>query len=127
MTCVWTGILGSLTNEDFKRWNISKPHPADFVIFLRQNNSLTPEIIWNGQTLSAKAQDENYRAIMEIDHKTIGNGYLCSTCEPVLFLVSHLFFVDIVHNYMGHQMYYKHPSPKRILKFASSSSHFSRA
>ena len=125
MTCFWKGILKNLSDDDFKKYNINKPKNKDFVIFLKNHNSKTINVEWNNQKLSQKQLEENFTHIKDFDSNSINEGYLCSTCEPFLFLVSHLFEVNINHNYCGHLMKYKINDNSRLINFNSNKSHFS--
>ena len=125
MTCFWDGILKRLSNEDFKKFNINKPRNKDFVVFLKNHNTKTTNVKWNNEKLTEKQLEENFTHIKDFNVKSIGGGYLCSTCEPFLFLVSHLFNVNINHNYCGHVMKYRINDKNRILNFKSNKGHFS--
>jgi hypothetical protein len=125
MTCFWDGILKRLSNEDFKKFNINKPRNKDFVVFLKNHNTKTTNVKWNNEKLTEKQLEENITHIKDFNVKSIGGGYLCSTCEPFLFLVSHLFNVNINHNYCGHVMKYRINDKNRILNFKSNKGHFS--
>jgi hypothetical protein len=125
MTCFWDGILKRLSNEDFKKFNINKPRNKDFVVFLKNHNTKTTNVKWNNEKLTEKQLEENFTHIKDFNINSIGGGYLCSTCEPFLFLVSHLFNVNINHNYCGHVMKYRINDTNRILNFKSNKGHFS--
>lgn len=126
MTCFWDGILHHLKDEDFQRvFQINKPSNKNFVKILKTNLRKTKDIIWNGETLTNKQLEENYEHIKDFNVDSIHGGYLCSTCEPFLFLVCELFKMNINHNYCGHMMSYKVTSPIRTLNFKSNSGHFS--
>ena len=128
MTCFWDGILHNLTNEDFQRtFQINKPTNTNFVNLLKNNLRKTKDLTWNGETLSENQLNENYEHIRDFDVNSIHNGYLCSTCDPFLFLVCELFNIDINHNYCGYLMKYKVRNPIKQLNFKSDSGHFSAA
>ena len=126
MTCFWDGILHHLKDEDFQRvFQINKPTNKNFVKILKSNLRKTKNIIWNGETLTDKQLEENYEHIKDFNADSIHGGYLCSTCEPFLFLVCELFKMNINHNYCGHMMSYKVNNSIRTLNFKSNSGHFS--
>ena len=77
--------------------------------------------------LSKKQLQENYHHIIEFNPNTINSGYDCSICDPFLFLVSHLFQVDINHDYNGHLMRYRVPNSFKLLNFRSNTGHFQTA
>ena len=84
----------------------------------------TKDIKWNGETLTDKQLEENFEHIRDFNVNSIGGGYLCSTCDPFLFLVCQLFQVDINHNYRGYMMRYRITNPIKTLNFESNSGHF---
>ena len=126
MTCFWDGILHNLTNEDFQRtFKINKPNNKNFVNLLKQNLKKTKDLTWNGEALTDNQLNENYEHIRDFNVNSIHNGYLCSTCDPFLFIVCELFNVDINHNYCGHMMKYRTKNPIKTLNFKSNRGHFS--
>ena len=126
MTCFWDGILHHLKEEDFQRvFQIKKPNNKNFVKLLKDNLKKTKDIKWNGETLTDKQLEENFEHIRDFNVNSIGGGYLCSTCDPFLFLVCQLFQVDINHNYRGYMMRYRITNPIKTLNFRSNSGHFS--
>ena len=109
----------------FESFQINKPNNKNFVKILKSNLRKTKDIIWNGETLTNKQLEENYEHIKDFNVDSIYGGYLCSTCEPFLFLVCELFKMNINHNYCGQLMSYKVTNPIRTLNFKSNSGHFS--
>ena len=124
MTCFWDGVLNTLTNKDFEKFNFRKMPNSEFVLFLKKFNKKTENVIWNSEKFSKKQLDENFTHIKDFDYKSIRNGYDCSVCDPFLILICELFNVSIIHNYRGHTMNYQHSNPKRVLRFGSNSGHF---
>ena len=126
MTCFWDGILHHLKDEDFQRiFQINKPNNKNFVELLKTNLRKTKDIIWNGYTLTDKQLEENYEHVKDFNINSIRSGYLCSICDPFLFLVCELFRVDINHKYCGYNMTYRVKNPTKTLNFKSNSGHFS--
>ena len=126
MTCFWDGILHHLKEEDFQRvFQISKPNNKIFVKLLKDNLRKTKNIKWNGESLTDQQLKENFAHIKDFDENSIQGGYLCSTCDPFLFLVSELFNVNINHNYCGYLMKYTNTQPIKTLNFKSNRGHFS--
>jgi hypothetical protein len=116
MTCVWEGIKNRLhlnmgTYELFK--------------FIQGNNRDTRDILWNKEKLPDKLLAENMQRIRELSSDSIEQGYLCSACDPLLFLVATLFNVSIIHNFNGARIHYHNVKfPDKIIHFESSSGHF---
>ena len=90
MTCFWDSILSVLNNDDFRIISPStkKMSNKKFVIFLKNNNTKTVDIIWNNEKLTKQQMEENFEHVKDFDQNSIKNGYLCSTCDPFLLLVS---------------------------------------
>ena len=136
MTCFWEGILNLLDLEElnyvFQTNHKLKPSPKDFVKLLKRKNTLVTHIKHNNNNISENEARENFERINEIDIKQIGDGYLCSTFEPVLFLISYLFQYEI--KYIFDCPFYEHlgvintiytcQNSKGELKFKSNSKHF---
>tara|TARA_B100000401_G_C52803978_1_gene720140 strand:- start:98 stop:391 length:294 start_codon:yes stop_codon:yes gene_type:complete len=96
MTCFWDGILNTLTNDDFEKFN-----------------KKTRNVIWNNEKFSKKQLDENFTHIKDFDYKSIRNGYDCSTYDPFLILICELFKVNINHDYIGNMIKYKNTNSKK--------------
>ena len=134
MTCFWDAILQRLTQKDFNNFEkrngvcISKHSSnSNFVRLLKNFAEKTPDILWNGDKLREKELEENYTHIIEFNPNTINNGYDCSISDPFLFLVCHLFRVNIDHNYNGNLMKYRlenNNENPRLLRFSSNTGHF---
>ena len=130
MTCFWDGLLHNLKDEDFKRtFNDqsmikNKIKNIDFVKLMKANNVKTKDITWNGEKLTEQQLNENFEHIRDYNENSIYGGYLCSTCDPFLLLVCHLFKVDINHNYCGYMMKYRVKNPVKTLNFKSNTGHF---
>jgi hypothetical protein len=127
MTCFWTGILNSLNKSDFQYLKLVRPrHERDFAKLLQKHNTKNTEVTWNDEEISVKQKSENCEAVKELQVAQIGRGYLCSTCDPFLILVAHVFKVNINHRYNGHLISYKVKGGRKLLNFASNRSHFRR-
>lgn len=119
MTCFWTGLLYSL-KKDYTDNGI-----IEFIKFLKLNNCKTENIIWNNEELNDKLLLENQEAIKEIDSNKIYFGYDCSTCDPVLILICHLFNKSIEHIYNGVKITYINKLyPNNIMRFSADNRHF---
>jgi hypothetical protein len=92
---------------------------------LKINNVKTNDIHCNSDTLSLKQLDENYEHIMGLNETHVNNGYLCSTFDPLFFLLSELFEINIHHLYNGIMVkYINKVKSRKIYEFGSNSSHF---
>jgi hypothetical protein len=127
MTCFWNGILESLYINDIEMIKFyNKPNIKELINYLKNNNKLVLNVVWNNFILSNKELYENKISIDNYDINTRNNGYLCSTCDPFLLLVSELFQVDIIHKYNGIEIIYKNIKNlnKKIFNFESNINHF---
>ena len=126
MTCFWNAIISSLTDEDKKLLGIqNKLFPKVMVEIFKNKNNYTPDVLWNNEEIKKQQQDENIEHIKELDVNGIGRGYLCSTCDPFLILLSQLLEVTIKHNYNGVIITYKNKkNERRIIKYGSNKGHF---
>ena len=106
MTCFWDGILQSLDNDDFRKVGITKLQIKPFIQFLKKKNTKNITTIWNGEKLTSKQCDENYQHIANYNIDSIYGGYDCSGCDPFLILVTQIFLLNTIHNYMGHKISY---------------------
>ena len=120
MTCFWDSINNAL------RLNINS---RSIVSLLKNNNKKTVNVLWNGTPLTEQQMDENFERINTINIDGIGSGYDCSTFDPVLFLVSELYRVDIKHTFIDTTINYKYKNTdtlicNRQLNFNSDRGHF---
>ena len=124
MTCFWDNIIASLTKDDYNFIGYKKMNNLIFVKFLINMNEETKNISWNHIPLTSKQIQENLDHIDNFDSNLIENGYLCSTCDPFLCLICHLFQINITHTFMKTTIYYTIPNPRKTLHFKSNFSHF---
>ena len=128
MTCFWSGLLGCLHQNDFRRIGIlRKPSIRNFVTLLKSRNKITENVLWQDTKLTDKFKKECFEAVKELNVNSINNGYLCSTCDPFLILVSELFKVNIIHNYCNININYKCIGAGKTIKVKSNKGHFQRA
>ena len=125
MACFWNSIIQSLNKTDLDKLNIKRfRNPLSLVLFLKVKNSKTTNVLWNNEPLTEKQMEENMQAIENYNHKNIYSGYFCSTFEPMLFLISHLFKVNIEHNYNGvHIKYVNYTGDYKWIYYKSSKDH----
>ena len=132
MSCFWKGILNGIDLDHFrtifpqykKDW---KPRPTDFVYLLKDNVKPTYNVKCNGKALTDNEIKENIEWIKNIDPTRISDGYYCSTCDPVLLLISEIFKMDIIHHYKENTIIYSYNGYRQIdktLKVGSDDRHF---
>jgi len=128
MTCFWKGIINLLDvgemNKILDTHFNRKPPPKKFVKALKKKNIQVFTIKHNNIQLTQKETEDNYNSINEIKPTDIGNGYLCSGFEPVLFLISYLFGYTIKHIFNKIEIIYNNPNSKGELVFGSTTTHF---
>ncbi len=115
MTCFWDALRSKL--------NISDDNNT-FILNLKKKNKKTKDVIWNNCELRDKQLEENFIHIREFNEKNINNGYLCSICEPFLFLICDIYNISINHDYLGNIMKYEKKNSNKILNFSSNHNHF---
>jgi hypothetical protein len=126
MTCVWDSIIRGIPIECFRSYNFAiKPDAMTFVKFLKNNNKKVSFITVNDQDIKNKEREENYKAVKELNIKTVNQGYFTSSKDPFLILICELFRCSIYHNYRGHLIKYEHQNPLFKIHVHSSSSHMS--
>jgi len=125
MACFCNSIIESLNKTDLDTLNIKKfRNPLSLVLFLKVKNCNTSDVLWNNEPLSDKQMEENKQAIENYNHRNIYSGYFCSTFEPILFLISHLFKVNIEHNYNNvHIKYVNYTGDYKWIYYKSSKDH----
>ena len=124
MSCFWDSILKKLNKNDLQKYKIH--NNQGLVTVLKEKNIKTDNILWNNQKLSEKQKEENKEHIQSYQTNTISQGYLCSTCDPFLLLISELFEITIQNNYNGNQIIYSHKTNnKYTIQLNNNSSHMS--
>tara|TARA_B100000700_G_C14478481_1_gene593950 strand:- start:211 stop:585 length:375 start_codon:yes stop_codon:yes gene_type:complete len=124
MSCFWDSILKKLNKNDLQKYKIH--NNLELVTFLKEKNIKTDNVVWNNQKLSEKQKQENKQHIQSYQTNTISQGYLCSTCDPFLLLLSELFEITIQNNYNGNKIIYSHKTNnKYTIQLNNNSSHMS--
>jgi len=150
MTCVWDSIINSLNEDDKKKIfpNGKSINACGLVEFFQENNIETKNVVVNGEKITKKQIEENIERIKCINKNCLGNGYDCSTFDPILILLCELLKIDIEHKYLNNiikysyiinsqmeqekeqkekDIVYKNNNlQKRLFKFTSNSGHFQR-
>ncbi len=126
MTCFWDGIMRSLDISDFYFIGICcKPLTArQLALFFIKHNRITSDVKCNGIPLTLSQLQENFVAINEIDVEKLGEGYLCSTQDPILCLLVYLFKIEVQHDYNGVLITYSCNLPRKTVRYKSDINHF---
>jgi len=102
MSCFWDSLINKLNKEDISSiLQINEYSPKAFSNGLKNENKKVENVLWNGNELSSNEKQENFDHIKEYDIQSVKNGYLCSTCDPFLILLSEIFQIKIIHHYDG--------------------------
>ena len=100
MSCFWDTLLSKIKKEDIQTiLSLHNPTPKDFANTLKTKNIPTDNVLWMGAEITQQMKEENMKHIEGYDSSTIPNGYLCSTCDPFLLLITELFQIKIIHHY----------------------------
>ena len=123
--CFWLGLLSKLTNDDFHyAFKQNKPNIDIFINLLMDNNVYTKNIKWQNHYLTDYELKENFNHIQDFDKSTINKGYDCSSCDPFLLLITHLFQITLIHQYCGHSIIYDSKSPRKKINYFANTHHF---
>jgi hypothetical protein len=126
MACFWIGLLRCLNSNDWAYTGMKKPSsPKGLVHFLKSSVvKCGDNVLWQGETLSTRLQQEIVNAVRQYDENSINCGHLTSSCDPFLITICHLFQVSIDFCFAGNVISYQHKTARRIIKCRSSSTHF---
>jgi len=125
MTCFWDGIIRDLTQEDLQLLNSDKNiNNKDFILLLKKNNKICNNVKWQEENLNEQLLKENYEMVKNFNENNINQGYDCSSCDPIMILLSELFNITIHHNFNGNNIKYTHMESRKIINYKSNRSHF---
>lgn len=142
MTCFWDGILSSISIDDINKHLISdctclSIHQKEFISLLKlkvpiikqYNVSIEEDGDKIGErsvyTITPKMQAEHAEWIINYNNDGIYGGHDCSICDPFLTIITHIFYLQINHSYMGHLIVYKNTRQiLKVLDFVSDTGHF---
>lgn len=120
MSCFWDGLNKALIARGRSKIKDSR----SLIMFCKLSNIPTIHVKCNGVYPTKKQMQENMEAIANLDPKDVNNGYLCSTFDPVLFLITEKLNLVIYHDYNGTLIKYEHDNPKHVIHVRSNSGHF---
>jgi hypothetical protein len=125
MTCFWDGIISSLKIDDLNILGLNAiPKPLELAKRLKQLNRKTNNVYWERSPLRLNEIEENYIHVKDFPQYTIGNGYLCSICDPFLCLLSEILRVNINHTYLNYTVHYSVKNSRKTLFYKSDRGHF---
>jgi hypothetical protein len=92
MTCFWDGIIAGIRQH---RTRLPAPRPEHWtptglVIYLKAQNQLSSNVLYNGEELSSAERQSNFDYILNFDFRSITHGYICSASDPFLLLLGQL-------------------------------------
>ena len=123
MSCFWNALIRETNSSHYKRYQSDKPdNPNQLIAFLKQNNTKCIGVTWNSEDLTDQFLNECFDTIKDMGDKA-GNGYLCSSCEPIMILICYLFKLDIDHKYCTNLMKYRINDSIGKLSFRSNKGH----
>tara|TARA_Y100000996_G_scaffold406439_1_gene382788 strand:+ start:1789 stop:2172 length:384 start_codon:yes stop_codon:yes gene_type:complete len=109
MSCFWDTLLSRIKKDDIQSiLSLHNHTPKDFANTLKSKNISTDNILWMGEEVTQQMKEENIEHVKEYDSSTIPSGYLCSTCDPFLLLITELFQIKIIHHYNKTIINYQH-------------------
>jgi hypothetical protein len=126
MTCFWDSILQGIFKLNIQLKSLPElSTPKNFVIYLKNNNKITNNILIFEHELRDSQKQENYDAIKSFDENSIYQGYFCSSFDPFLMLVCELFQINIKHKLCGIDINYTNKNVKKTLHLVSDTGHMS--
>lgn len=125
MTCFWNAILSKVKQNDLRTMlGVSQFTPSGLVASMKQANTKTSGVKWQGQRVSEQQLSENIQWIQEHRANSIRNGYDCGIADPYLFLLCYTCQISIRHSYLGHLISYDPPNaPRYTVHFTSNRGH----
>ena len=109
MSCFWDTLLRKINKDDIQNiLSLNTLTPNAFSETLKKHNIPTDNVLWMNREINSQMKKENMMHIKEYDSSTIQGGYLCSTCDPFLLLITELFQLEIIHHYNQTINNYKH-------------------
>ncbi len=124
MTCFWNGIVNSLAESDMMILDVKSKNIYNLIDSLKNKNCEPTQVKWQNNVISKLQINENKEHIKSYDKKTANQGYLCSSCDPFLILLSQLLKIDIIHNYCGNIIKYTNKYSKKCIYYKSNRGHF---
>jgi len=117
--------MKSLNKEDKDILDIKDRNIYKLISKLKELNCKTENMKWQNEKITDNQIKENMEHIKTYDIKSARNGYLCSTFDPFLFLLSYKLSKIINFNYCGRNIIYEPENPKdKILKYKCNRRHF---
>jgi len=139
MSCFWDSLFRNLiqkksfflinhySNKEYhdlyRYYDKDIKNVLDLSLYLKENNKFTHNVRWNGEVLTKKQLEENFQHVKDYDVKTINNGYLCSTFDPFLLLISEIYNVKIINNYMDYKIIYDNINSRKEITINNNNSH----
>ena len=125
MTCFWNGIMKSLDKEDKIILDIKDRNIYKLISRLKELNCKTENMKWQNQNITNNQIKENMEHIKIYNIHSARNGYLCSTFDPFLFLLSYKLNKIVIFKYCGRNIKYEPENPKdKTLKYKCNTRHF---
>lgn len=121
MTCVWDSLILGLQHAAVR--DAQDMTPAVFVKHLKQHNMPVRDVRVNGYVLREREVAENQEAVRELKEDNLSVGYLCSSSDPVLILVSYLFNVNIRVRFVSTDIAYSISNATHELHLSNSHTH----
>ena len=108
MSCFWDALIKKINYHDHKLYfKLNKINPYNFASVLKKKNKFVNTVIVNNIKINLNQQKENFEHIKIYDLNTINDGYLCSTFDPFLILISDLLSITINNKFNNSLIIYK--------------------
>jgi hypothetical protein len=125
MTCFWNGLIKSLDKEDCDILGLKDRSIYTLIDRFKALNCPTLDMKWQNMSITSSQIDENMTHITDYQKSEAPRGYLCSTFDPFLFLLSFLLKKPIHMSFCGSDIKYESNTHTRTpLKYRCNRGHF---
>ena len=125
MTCFWDGIIKSLDKEDCDLLGLKDRNLYTLIDQLKTLNCPTIDMKWQNGPITASQIDENMAHIKDYQRSSAPQGYLWTSFDPFLFLLSFLLNKPVHMDCCGSAIKYEPKThTKTPLKYRCNRGHF---
>ena len=125
MTCFWDGIKNSLENEDRELLGLKDNNIYTLINTLKEKNTITKGVKWQSKTLNDTDLQLHFDHIKNYDPNTARLGYLCSSCDAFLALLSFLLNKTFIFDCYGTEIKFEpENSSNKTYYYACNFGHF---
>lgn len=125
MTCYWDGLIKSLDGADCDMLGLKDRSIYTLIDRLKALNCPTLDMKWQDVSITSSQIQENMSHIKDYPTSSAPQGYLCSTFDPFLCILSFLLQKTVHMDYCGSAIKYEPNTPSKTpLKYRCNRVHF---